>query len=198
LCRREGDKLFLKGTRCLTQKCAFTKRAYAPGQHGSNKPKLSNYGLQLREKQKVRRVYGVFERQFRNYFAVAAKSKGVTGKILLQLLERRLDNLIYRLGVGASRKHARQIVGHNFVYVNNKRVNIPSYRVSVNDIVELKPKPKALENIKAMMEMTKSRTVPSWLEFNRADLKAKILRLPEKSDIDNVIKEQLIVELYSK
>ncbi len=198
LCRREGDKLFLKGTRCLTQKCALTKRAYAPGQHGSNKPKLSNYGLQLREKQKVRRIYGVFERQFRGYFAVAAKSKGVTGKILLQLLERRLDNLIYRLGVGTSRKHARQIVGHNFVYVNDKRVNIPSYRVSVNDVIQLRPKPKALENLKALMEMTKGRTVPSWLEFNRADLKAKVLRLPEKSDIDNVIKEQLIVELYSK
>jgi small subunit ribosomal protein S4 len=199
LCRREGEKLFLKGTRCSTQKCSITKRNYAPGQHGQRgKPKLSNYGLQLREKQKVKRMYGILERQFRRYFKIASKSKGVTGKVLLQLLERRLDNVIFRLGLGISRAQSRQIVRHNFVYVNSIRVNIPSFLVKKDDIVQVKAKEKALNKIKENMELSKDRDIPTWLEFDPKEFKAKILRLPEKEDIQQPIQEQLIVELYSK
>jgi small subunit ribosomal protein S4 len=199
LCRREGEKLFLKGNKCSTQKCPVAKRAYAPGQHGEkSKPKLSNYGLQLREKQKVKRIYGVLERQFRRYFDIASKTKGVTGKVLLQLLERRLDNVIFRIGLGTSRAQARQIVRHNFVYVNTKRVNIPSYLVDKDDIIQARAKEKAKNKLKENMELSKERTVPSWLEVNGAELKTKVLRLPEKEDIPGEIQEQLIVELYSK
>jgi small subunit ribosomal protein S4 len=199
LCRREQEKLFLKGTKCFTEKCPVSRRAYAPGQHGqSRKQKLSNYGLQLREKQKVKRMYGVLEKQFRRYFKIASKSKGVTGKILLQLLERRLDNVTFRLGLGISRPQARQIVRHNQIYVNSKRVNIPSYSVDKDDIIEVKVKEKALKKIKENLETSKDKTVPSWLEFNPAEFKAKVLRLPEKEDIQQPIQEQLIVELYSK
>jgi small subunit ribosomal protein S4 len=198
LCRREGEKLFLKGTKCSGPKCPITRRAYAPGQHGQKKPKLSNYGLQLREKQKVKRSYGVLERQFRKYFRIASKSKGVTGKILLQLLERRLDNVVYRLGVGVSRAQARQIVRHNFVFVNSRRVNIPSYLISKDDSVEIKAKEKAMVKIRENMELSKERSIPAWLEFDAKDLKAKITRLPEKDDIGQQFQEQLIVELYSK
>ncbi len=198
LCRREAEKLFLKGTKCSTEKCPIVKRAFAPGQHGMSKSKLSNYGVQLREKQKVRRIYGVLEKQFRRYFMMASKTKGVTGKVLLQLLERRLDNTIFRLGVGISRAQARQIVRHNFVYVNSRRVNIPSYLIDKDDLIELKPKEKASNKIKDNLELSKDRTVPSWLEFNRGSLTAKVLRLPEKEDIQHQIREQLIVELYSK
>ncbi len=199
LCRREGEKLFLKGTKCSSQKCPITKRSYAPGQHGSSRrSKLSNYGLQLREKQKVKRMYGVLERQFRRYFKIAAKTKGVTGKVLLQLLERRLDNVIFRMGLGVSRSQARQVVRHNFIYVNSRRVNIPSYLIDKDDIVEAKAKEKAKNKIKENMELSKDRGVPSWLEFNSQELKAKVLRLPEKEDIPSTIQEQLIVELYSK
>lgn len=199
LCRREGDKLFLKGTKCFTEKCSVSRRAYAPGQHGEKaRPKISNYGLQLREKQKVKWTYGVMEKQFRRYFDIASKSKGVTGKVLLQLLERRLDNVIFRMGLGASRPESRQIVRHNHIYVNSKRVNIPSYLVDKDDVVEVKSKEKARNSIKENLELTKDRTVPAWLEFNAQDLKAKILRLPEKEDLQSPIQEQLIVELYSK
>lgn len=199
LCRRDGEKLFLKGTRCLTEKCAVARRAYAPGQHGEKaRTKLSNYGLQLREKQKVKWMYGVMEKQFRRYFDIASKTKGVTGKVLLQLLERRLDNVIFRMGLAASRAEARQIVRHNHVYVNSKRVNIPSYSVSQNDTVEIKAKEKAKNSIKDNLELTKDRTLPAWLEFDSQELKAKILRLPEKEDLKSPIQEQLIVELYSK
>jgi small subunit ribosomal protein S4 len=198
LCRREGEKLFLKGPRCNSPKCAIVKRSYAPGQHGQGKPKLSNYGLQLREKQKVKRIYGILERQFRRYFLIASKSKGVTGKILLQLLERRLDNVIFRLGIGVSRSQARQIVRHNFVCVNSRRANIPSYLVKMDDIIEIKAKDKPKEKLRENMEISKERTAPAWLEFNAVEWKAKILRLPEKEDIPQEIQEQLIVELYSK
>lgn len=198
LCRREGEKLFLKGTKCFTEKCPVAKRAYAPGQHGATKPKLSNYGVQLREKQKVKRMYGVLERQFRRYFKIASKTKGVTGKVLLQLLERRLDNVIFRLGVAVSRPQARQIARHNFIYINSRRVNIPSYLVDSGDIIEIKPKEKAQKKIRENLELTKDKTVSSWLEFNAQELKAKVLRLPEKEDIQQPIQEQLIVELYSK
>lgn len=199
LCRREGEKLFLKGTKCSTEKCPVAKRAYAPGQHGESKRrKLSNYGLQLREKQKVKRMYGVLERQFRRYFKIASKSKGVTGKVLLQLLERRLDNVVFRLGLAISRPQARQIVRHNQICVNSKRVNIPSYLINKDDAVLVKTKDKAKAKIKENMELSKERSVPSWLEFNAAELGAKVIRLPEKEDIQQQIQEQLIVELYSK
>ena len=199
LCRRQGEKLFLKGTRCNTPKCGVSKRAFAPGQHGSaRKSKLSNYGLQLREKQKVKRMYGILERQFRSYFETASKTKGVTGKVLLQLLERRLDNVIFRMGLAASRSEARQIVRHNFVLVDSKRVNIPSYLVAKDELVAIKPGEKAQKLVKENLELTKDRSVPTWLEFNPQELKAKVLRLPEKEDIAFPIQEQLIVELYSK
>jgi len=199
LCRRQGEKLFLKGTKCNTQKCGVAKRAFPPGQHGAkNRQKLSNYGLQLKEKQKAKRIYGVLERQFRKYFKIASKTKGVTGKVLLQLLERRLDNVIFRMGVGTSRAQARQIVRHNFIYVNSERVNIPSYLIAKDDIVQVQAKEKAMKKIKENLELSKDRTVPSWLEFNVGEIKAKILRLPEKDDIGAEIQEQLIVELYSK
>ncbi|MDD5730284.1 MAG: 30S ribosomal protein S4 [Candidatus Omnitrophica bacterium] len=200
LCRREQEKLFLKGTRCNTEKCGVTKRNFAPGQHGQAKArmKLSNYGLQLREKQKVRRMYGVFEKQFRRYFDTASKTKGVTGKVLLQLLERRLDNVIYRMGIGLSRSQSRQFVRHNMVSVNATRVNIPSYLVEKDDIVEIKTKDKAKNKLKENLELSKDRSVPAWLEFDNKELKAKILRLPEKDDIQQPIEEQLIVEFYSK
>ncbi|MCX5698120.1 MAG: 30S ribosomal protein S4 [Candidatus Omnitrophica bacterium] len=199
LCRRQGEKLFLKGTRCQTEKCAAAKRAYPPGQHGQGRrQKLSNYGVQLKEKQKVKRIYGVLERQFRKYFKVASKTKGVTGKVLLQLLERRLDNVVFRMGLGISRSQARQIVRHNFIVVNSRRVNIPSYLVDKDDLVEIKAKDKAKVKIKDNLELSKDRTVPSWLEFSAAQMKAKVLRLPEKTDIQQPIQEQLIVELYSK
>lgn len=198
LCRRQGEKLFLKGTKCSTPKCPVAKRNSPPGQHGVTKQKLSNYGLQLREKQKVKRIYGVFEKQFRRYFKLASKSKGVTGKVLLQLLERRLDNVIFRLGLGISRSYARQIVRHNFVYVNSKRVNIPSYLIDKDDIVEIKAKEKARNKFSENLELSKDRDIPSWLDFNAKELKARVLRLPEKEDIQQTIQEQLIVELYSK
>jgi len=198
LCRRQGEKLFLKGNRCSGPKCAITKRSFAPGDHGKNKQKLSNYGLQLKEKQKVKRMYGVLEKQFRRYFKIASKTKGVTGKVLLQLLERRLDNVVYRLGLAVSRSQARQIVRHNFIYVNSKRVNIPSYSINNNDTIEVKAKDKAKNKLKDNLELSKDRSVPSWLEFNIQEFKAKVLRLPEKEDIQQPIQEQLIVELYSK
>ncbi|OGX17394.1 MAG: 30S ribosomal protein S4 [Omnitrophica WOR_2 bacterium RBG_13_44_8b] len=199
LCRREQEKLFLKGTKCFTEKCPVARRAFAPGQHGQGRrQKLSNYGVQLREKQKVKRMYGILEKQFRRYFKIASKSKGVTGKILLQLLERRLDNVIFRLGLAVSRSQARQIVRHNQIYVNAHRVNIPSFSVDKDDTIEVKVKDKALNKIKENLETSKDRTVPSWLEFNRAEFKAKVARLPEKEDIQQPIQEQLIVELYSK
>lgn len=200
LCRREGEKLFLKGSKCYTEKCPIARRSYVPGQHGQRqtRQKLSNYGLQLREKQKVKRIYGVLERQFRRYFGIATKTKGVTGKVLLQLLERRLDNVVFRMGLAISRSQGRQIVRHNFIWVNSKRVNIPSYLVKKDDVVQLKAKEKALNKIKENMEISKDKTVPGWLEFNPSLLSAKVMRLPEKEDMQQQIQEQLIVELYSK
>jgi len=198
LCRREGEKLFLKGTRCNSPKCTLTKRAYAPGDHGQGRVKLSNYGVQLREKQKVKRMYGMMEGQFRRYFAQAAKTKGVTGKVLLQQLERRLDNVIFRLGLAVSRAQARQVVRHNFVWVGETRVNIPSYQVSKDEMIKIKGTEKALNKLKENMEATKDRSVPTWLEFNPQEMTARVARLPEKEDIQATIQEQLIVELYSK
>lgn len=199
LCRREGEKLFLKGSRCFTHRCAIERRAYAPGQHGSaKKGKLSNFGLQLREKQKVKRIYGLMENQFRNYFNQAASTKGVTGALLLQYLERRLDNVIFQLGFATSRKQARQIVSHGYVFVNDRNVNIPSYMVKANDEIGLQFNKKGQENIKTNLETSKNKAVPEWLEIDPAHFKAKIKRLPEREDIGYPVNEQLIVELYSR
>lgn len=198
LCRRNLEKLFLKGTKCYTEKCPVGKRAFAPGQHGQNRVKLSNYGVQLREKQKVKWMYGVLEKQFRKYFELASKSKGVTGKVLLQLLERRLDNVVFRMGLATSRAQGRQLVRHNLITVNSRRVNIPSFIVDAQDVIEVKAKESPLKKIKENLELNKDRTVPPWLEFDPKSLKAKVLRLPEKEDVLSNIQEQLIVELYSK
>jgi small subunit ribosomal protein S4 len=199
LCRREMMKLFLKGTRCYTEKCGVARRAFPPGQHGQSRgTKLSNYGLQLREKQKVKRIYGIMERQFRRYFEIASKSKGVTGKVLLQELERRLDNVLFRLMFATSHMQARQIVRHGSVYVNGRRVNIPSFAVHPDDLIEVKGKEGVKKLIKANVELSKDRGVASWLEADLENLKAKVLRLPDRDDIQLPIQEQLIVELYSK
>jgi len=197
-CRREGQKLFLKGSRCYSIKCALDRRDYAPGQHGAKRAKLSNYGIQLREKQKVKRMYCLLEKQFRGYFEKAARSKGITGNVLMQFLERRLDNVIYQLGFATSRKEARQIVNHNFVYVNNRRVNIVSYLVKKDDEILLKSAKKGLNFVKENLETNKGRAVPAWLEVDGDHYRAKVLRLPERSDIQLPINEQLIIELYSK
>ncbi len=199
LCRREGEKLFLKGARCYTHRCAVDRRRYAPGQHGALKRgKLSNFGIQLREKQKLKRIYGLYERQFKNYFIKSTQKKGVTGEVLLQFLERRLDNVIYQLGFAASRNQARQIVGHNFVYVNNGRVNIPSYLVETDDEISLRFVKTGQKTVEQNLETNKERAVPSWLEIDTKAFKAKVKRLPERDDIAFPINEQLIVELYSR
>lgn len=199
LCRREGEKLFLKGARCYTHKCAVAKREYAPGQHGAKRAKLSNFGIQLREKQKVKRIYGLLEKQFRLYFAKAERSKGVTGTILLQLLERRLDNVVYQAGMATSRKEARQIVGHGCVEVNNQRVTVPSFLVKKDDVFVVKfKKEKSNQTVKDNLEESKARPVPAWLEIDKDHLKGKVTRLPEREDIQANINEQLIVELYSR
>lgn len=199
LCRRETMKLFLKGPRCYTEKCGVARRDFPPGQHGQMRAaKLSNYGLQLREKQKVKRIYGVMERQFRRYFQIASKSKGVTGKVLLQELERRLDSVLFRLCFATSHMQGRQIVRHGSVYVNNRRVNIPSFSVKQGDLIEVKGKEGVKKAIKANIELSKDRGVPHWLESDLENLKGKVLRLPDREDIQMPIQEQLIVELYSK
>ena len=198
MCRREGEKLFLKGARCYSHKCAIARREYAPGQHGIRRSKLSNFGLQLREKQKVKRIYGLFERQFRNYFERAASSKGVTGSNLLQFLERRLDTVVYQIGFSSSRKQGRQIVGHGLVLVNNKRVNIPSYQVREGDEIQVKADPKIVKFVKTNVEANKEHKIPAWIALDEGNLKAKILRLPQREDIGFPISEQLIVELYSR
>src|SRR3989338_5145553 len=199
VCRRAGSKLFLKGQRCYTEKCGFDKRSYAPGQHGKGqRVKLSNYGLQLREKQKVKKIYGILERQFRKYFQTASRSKGITGSKLLELLERRLDNVIFRSCFAPSRPEARQIVMHGHVLVNDRKVDIPSYSVKTGDMVSIKPKEKTVKRIKDSVEKLKDRSYPAWIEVDKVGLKAKIARIPERSDVAADIKEQLIVELYSK
>jgi len=198
LCRSYGEKLFLKGAKCNTAKCAVAKRPYRPGQHGKGRRKESDYGTQLREKQKAKRIYGVLERQFRKYFMLAASFKGVTGHILLQLLERRLDNVIFRFSFTYSRQQARQFVRHNHVFVNGKKVNIPSYSVAAGDVVEVKGKEKTLKQIVEIRKDLKDRAVPKWLEGEKETLKGTVKRLPAREDLDFSIQEQLIVELYSK
>ena len=198
-CRREGEKLFLKGEKCFTDKCAIERRGYAPGQHGQKSgARLSDYGKQLREKQKTRRIYGLLERQFRKTYAEAARSKGVTGERLLQLLETRLDNVAYRMGFGASRTEARQVVRHNGILVNGKRVNIPSYEVKPGDTVEVAEGAKAQLRIKASAEAAESRGLPEWLEVDTKALKGKFKALPARTDLPSTVNEHLIIELYSK
>ncbi|NMA84588.1 MAG: 30S ribosomal protein S4 [Epulopiscium sp.] len=198
LCRREGMKIFLKGERCYTGKCGFDRRPYAPGQHGQGRRKLSEYGLQLREKQKAKRIYGVLETQFRNYFAEAERRSGITGENLLMVLELRLDNVVYRMGLGRSRTEARQIVRHNHITVNGKKVNIPSYEVKPGDIIEVKEKSRSLTGIKNIVETTASRIFPEWLEVNLDQFQGKVVALPTREQIDVPVQETLIVELYSK
>ena len=197
-CRREGKKLFLKGERCYSAACAMERRPYAPGQHGQARTKQSEYGLQLREKQKAKRIYGVLEGQFRTYFEKADNQKGITGENLLRNLELRLDNVAYRLGLGRSRTEARQVVRHNLVLVNGKRVNIPSYQVRVGDVVEIKEDAKSFERFKQVTEVTASRIVPEWLEGDIENLRGTVAALPARDQIDTDVQETLIVELYSK
>ncbi len=198
-CRREGEKLFLKGEKCFSDKCAIERRSYAPGQHGQKSGmRLSDYGKQLREKQKTRRIYGVLERQFRKTYAEASRSKGVTGERLLQLLETRLDSVAYRMGFGASRTEARQVVRHNGILVNGKRVNIPSFRIRPGDVVEVAGPAKEQLRIKASAEAAESRGVPEWLEVDSKGMKGTFKSLPARSDLTNSINESLIIELYSK
>ena len=197
-CRREGEKLFLKGEKCFTDKCSVERRSYAPGQHGQRQTRLSGYATQLREKQKVRRIYGVLERQFRKIYAAADRLKGVTGENLLQLLESRLDTVAYRMGFGASRTEARQIVGHNGVLVNGKRVNIPSYVLRPGDVVEVVEKAKTQLRIKGAVEAAEQRGFPEWLEVDGKAMKGVFKAAPQRSDLPVTINESLVVELYSK
>lgn len=198
LCRREGAKLYLKGDRCYTGKCAIDRRAYAPGQHGQGRKKQSEYGLQLREKQKARRIYGILENQFRTYFAKADRQPGITGENLLRLLERRLDNVVYRLGLAGSRTEARQMVRHGHFTVNGQKVNIPSFLVKIGDEVILKEESKKSVRIKELAETAGTKTPPAWLDFNANASAAKIVAFPTREEIDAPIQEHLIVELYSR
>ena len=199
LCRREGQKLFLKGDRCYTDKCALERRAYAPGMHGNARnKKMSEYGVQLREKQKARRYYGVLESQFADYFEMASKRKGMTGENLLAILESRLDNVVYRLGFAMSRAEARQLVRHGHFTINGKKVNIHSMLVNVGDVIELKDTSRSLDKFKGSLEANASRVIPKWLEMDKTHNTAKVVAVPAREDIDLPIEEHLIVELYSK
>ncbi len=199
LCRREGMKLFLKGPKCFTDKCAIEKRNFAPGQHGKDrKAKIVGYGLQLREKQKAKRIYFTQEGQFRNYFEKAARSKGVTGELLLQQLERRLDTVVYRLGFGISRRQARQLVRHGHVAVNGRKVDIPSYQVSVGEEIIVRESSRKLAILEQAKEFSAHQNAPTWLEIDRENFKGRVLALPKREDIQLPVNEQLIVELYSK
>ncbi len=197
-CRREGGKLFLKGEKCFTDRCPVEKRTYAPGQHGQRRTRVSDYGLQLREKQKLRRIYGVLERQFENYYKEAARHKGSTGVDLLKLLESRLDNVVYRMGFGISRTEARQLVRHNAVMVNSKRVNIPSYQVQPNDAVEIANAAKEQLRVKAALEAAEQRGFPEWLEVDTKAMKGIFKAAPDRTDLPSDINESLVVALYSK
>ena len=201
LCRRESMKLFLKGQRCFTEKCAVDRREGLPGQHGRSfraRRKLTGYGLQLREKQKVKRMYGVLEKQFLLYFQKAARKKGVTGELLLQFLERRLDNIVYRLGFGSSRRQARQFVRHGHITVNGKKVNMPSYLVSKGDEISIAAKSRENIFILSNIEEVSGRGMPGWLTLDAGDFKGQVLKLPEREDITIPVEESFIVELYSK
>lgn len=196
ICRREGCKLFLKGERCLTKKCSFERRPNVPGVHGAARKKLTEYGLQLREKQKVKRAYGLQEKQFRGYYEKASTMRGKVGENMLSLLERRLDNVVYRMGIGASRAESRQIVNHGHITVNGKNVNIPSFLVNVDDVIAIKENKRELAMFKELKDVKV--VMPKWLEFNSTKLAGKINALPQRDDIDLNIQEHLIIELYSK
>jgi small subunit ribosomal protein S4 len=199
LCRREGMKLFLKGAKCFSDKCPIEKRNFAPGQHGKDrKAKVVGYGLQLREKQKTKRIYFTQESQFRNYFEKAAQTRGVTGEMLLQQLERRLDNVVYRLGFGVSRRQARQLVRHGHVEVNGRKVNIPSYQVTAGDEIAIREGSRKLAVVETAKEFASHQNAPTWMEIDRDNYKGRVLALPKREDIQLPVNEQLIVELYSK
>ncbi len=198
LCRREGCKLYLKGDKCVSGKCPFEKRAAAPGQHGAARKKVEEYGRQLREKQKTKRYYGVLERQFKNYYEMAVVKEGMTGENLLILLERRLDNVVYRMGMAESRKEARQLILHGHFTVNGNKTTIPSQLIKAGDVVAVKESRRDGAKIKALAESAATRVKPKWIDFNETDLAARILTLPVREDIDFEFEEQLIVELYSK
>lgn len=198
LCRREGQKLFLKGERCYSEKCAMQKRSYAPGQHGQRRKKVSEYGIQLREKQKTRRYYGILEKQFKKYFEMASRKNGITGENLLTILESRLDNVVYRMGMGTSRAEARQLVTHKHFTVNGKCVNIPSCLVKEGDVIALSDKSKKSSKFEDIMEVTGSKVVPEWLEFNLDNMSGKVVNLCPRDQIGLEVQEHLIVEFYSK
>ena len=197
-CRREGVKLYLKGERCYTEKCSIDRRNYAPGQHGQRRRKLSEYGLQLREKQKARRIYGVLESQFRKYFREATRRKGIAGENLLQILESRLDNIVYRMGFALSRPEARQLVKHGHFAVNGRKVNIPSYQVRPGDVISVRESSKNKGRFKELAELTRNQGTMEWLEVDSENLTGKVIRLPSRDEIDTPIAEHLIVELYSR
>ena len=198
LCRREGEKLFLKGEKCAKNCCPVAKRPTAPGQHGTSRKKVSEYGQQLREKQRAKRIYGILETQFRNYFDVADSSPGVTGENLLRLLEMRLDNTMYRMGFGRSRTEARQIVRHNLVTVNGRKVNIPSYQLKAGDVIQIRDKSKNLQRFKDVLDITASRIMPEWLSSEPDQLRGVVNAIPNREQINIPVRETLIVELYSK
>lgn len=198
LCRRENQKLFLKGDRCVTDKCSFERRGYPPGQHGQGRIKFSEYGLQLREKQKIKRIYGLLERQFRNLFEKADRMKGVTGSNLLSMLERRMDNVVYRSGFANSRAEARHLVRHGHFAVNGARVDIPSYLVEKGDVVAVHEKSKSLARIAGALEAVKRREIPQWIELEAAQLKSRVRDLPARDDLTAPMEERLVIELYSK
>lgn len=197
-CRREGEKLFLKGEKCFTDKCAIERRGYPPGQHGQKKGRLSDYGVQLREKQKIRKIYGILEKQFRNIYKAADKRRGVTGDNLLQLLESRLDNVAYHMGFGSSRAEARQIVRHNCILVNGQRVNIPAYLVKAGDTIEIAKNARNQLRIKTALEAADNRNFPAWIEMDVKSMKGTFKAKPERSELPTTINESLVVELYSK
>ncbi len=198
LCRREGEKLYLKGERCYTNKCSVGRRSYAPGEHGQDRKKISEYGLQLREKQKLRRIYGILERQFSGYFSLAESKKGITGENLLQILESRLDNVVYRLGFAASRKEARQLVRHGHFLVNGKKVNIPSFLIKAGDVISIKEGSLDSPKLKEILEDAASHTAPEWLQIDVNSHSGKVKSLPIREQIDIPVQEHLIVELYSR
>lgn len=198
ICRREKDKLFLKGERCLTEKCALTRRPYPPGERGHTRPRETGYLIQLREKQKTKRYYGLMEKQFHNTYKKATRQKGITGENLLRLLEMRLDNVVYLLGLSMSRDHAKQLVSHGHIMVNDRKTDIPSYQLKPNDVVQVVEKSRQLDQIAASLESSSSHERPQWLEFDKQNLKGTVLRPPTRGEITVPISEQLIVELYSK
>ena len=198
LCRREGGKLFLKGDKCFSDKCPVDKRAYPPGQHGQRRSRITDYGLQLREKQKLRRMYGIMEKQFANYYKAADRQKGSTGENLLKFLECRLDNVVYRMGFGISRDEAKQLVRHNTILVNNKRVNIPSFRVSPDDVVQIREKSNSQLRVKAALEAAEQRGFPEWLDVNTKEMKGTFKAYPERVELSADINEALVIALYSK